>query len=162
MIERPVSGDAKFENVKFDDSDENQVQIGWAAKIDTRQDAQLPRDAVYIGGGWDHLRLLETEESFNRFTVDLRGYKTFIGRTILAAQGYYRSADGRLPDWERPFLGGAQTVRGYDAGEFIGDNIALLAVEWRVPLHPEGSDAIQAWLFPFFDYGRSWNRRSAR
>ena len=139
-------------NVTFGEVEENQLQYGVGAKVDTRQDAVLPRNAFYIGAAWDRLQLLDTEQHFNRYTVDLRGYKTFIGRTILASQAYYRSADGRLPEWERPFLGGAQTVRGYDAGEFVGDNIALVSAEWRVPLTPPAPVGLVGLNF-FFDTG---------
>jgi len=147
-----IDGNVTAASVDFDDIAENQVEFGVGAKIDTRQDALMPRDAFYIGAAWDHLELFDSDQSFNRYTVDLRGYKTFIGRTIIAAQGFYRSADGRLPDWERPFLGGAATVRGYDAGEFIGDNIVLLAAEWRVPLTPPVPVGLVG-LNLFFDSG---------
>jgi outer membrane protein assembly factor BamA len=147
-----LAGNLRGETVDFGEVEENQIEFGVAATIDTRQDKQLPRDAFYIGGAWDRLKLFDSDQSFNRFTADLRGYKTFIGRTIIAAQAYYRGADGRLPDWERPLLGGAQTVRGYDAGEFIGDNIALLSAEWRVPLTPPAPVGLVGLNF-FFDSG---------
>ena len=147
-----VDGKLTAESVDFGDASEDQLEVGIGARIDTRQDAILPRDAVYIGGAWDHLKLFDSDRSFNRFTVDLRGYKTFIGRTIIASQAYYRRADGRLPDWERPFLGGAQTVRGYNAGEYIGDNIALLSAELRVPLTPPAPVGLVGLNF-FFDTG---------
>jgi len=131
-----LTGNLRAESVDFGTLEDNQIKYRVAATIDTRQETLLPRDAFYVGVAWDHLRLLHSDQRFNRVTVDLRGYKTFLGRTIIATQAYYRGADGRLPDWERPFLGGAQTLRGYDAGEFIGDNIALLSAEWRVPLTP--------------------------
>lgn len=129
-----------------------QIEFGAHAAVDTRQDTRLARNAFYIGGAWDHLTLLDGDQGFNRFTADLRGYKSFIGRSIIAAQAYYRGADGRLPDWERPFLGGAATVRGYDAGEFIGDNIALLATELRVPITPPVPVGLVGLNF-FFDSG---------
>ena len=140
------------EQVGFAGGIENQIELGAHAVLDTRQDEQLPRDAFYVGGAWDHLALLTRDESFNRTTADLRGYKTFIGRTILAVQAYWRGADGRLPDWERPFLGGARTLRGYDAGELIGDNIALGALEWRVPITPPVPVGLVGLNF-FFDTG---------
>ena len=103
---------------------------------------------------------LDGDRSFNRFTADLRGYKSFIGRSIIAAQAYYRGADGRLPDWERPFLGGARTVRGYDAGEFIGDNIALVAAELRVPITPPVPIGLVGLDF-FFDSGTVYDHGTA-
>ena len=147
-----LGGRLRAESVDFGAASDNQLEVGVAARIDTRQDAILPRNAVYLGGAWDHLTLFDADRGFHRFTVDLRGYKTFVGRTIIAAQAYYRGADGRLPDWERPFLGGAQTVRGYDAGQFIGDNIALLSAEWRVPLTPPAPVGLVGLNF-FFDSG---------
>ena len=131
-----VGGNFMAENVTFADVDTRQLVYGAEARLDTRQDALLPRNAVYLGASWSQLYLLDRNSSINRYEVDLRGFKSAIGRTILAGQGYYRGADGPLPDWEKPFLGGAQTVRGYDAGEFIGDNIALVAAELRVPITP--------------------------
>jgi outer membrane protein assembly factor BamA len=147
-----VGARAEALNIDFGATEENQLETGLRAAVDTRQDAQLPRNAFYIGGAWDHLRLFESDQSFNRLTADLRGYKTFIGRSILAAQAYWRGADGRLPDWERPFLGGAQTVRGYDAGAFVGDNIALLSAELRVPITPPLPVGLVGLNF-FFDSG---------
>ncbi len=147
-----VGGRATAEQVDFDGVSESQFEGGLSARIDTRQDETLPRNAVYIAGAWDHLKVRNGDRAFNRFTADLRGYKTFIGRTIIASQAYYRSADGRLPDWERPFLGGAQTLRGYNAGEFIGDNIVLLSAEWRVPLTPPAPVGLVGLNF-FFDAG---------
>jgi len=129
-----LDANLRADNVTFGDIEESQIEYGIGAKVDTRQDAILPRNAVYLGAAWDRLQLLDTDQHFNRYTVDVRGYKTLIGHTILASQAYYRGADGRLPDWERPFLGGAQTLRGYNAGKFVGDNIALVSAEWRVPL----------------------------
>jgi len=142
----------RTDNVTFGDIEESQIEYGIDAKVDTRQDAILPRNAIYLGAAWDRLQLLDTDQHFNRYTVDVRGYKTLIGHTILASQAYYRGADGRLPDWERPFLGGAQTVRGYSAGKFVGDNIALLSAEWRVPLTPPAPVGLVGMNF-FIDAG---------
>lgn len=162
-----LAGNLRAESVDFDAVEQNQLEYGVAATIDTRQDTLLPRNAFYVGVAWDRLTLFDSDQQFNRFTVDLRGYKTFIGRTIIATQAYYRGTDGRLPDWERPFLGGAQTVRGYDAGEFIGDNIALLSAEWRVPLTPPVPVGLVGLNFFFdsgtvYDYGTSLGRARFR
>ncbi len=39
-----------------------------------------------------------------------------------------------LPDYEKGLLGGAATIRGYDAGYRAGDNIAAASAELRIPL----------------------------
>lgn len=148
-----VGGSVRLADVTFDgDSGGVQLEYGLHAAIDTRQDLLLPRNAFYIGGAWDQLALFDEDEVRNLYTADLRGYKSFIGRSIIAAQGYYRGADGPLPAWEQPFLGGAQTVRGYDAGEFVGDNIALLSAELRLPITPPVPIGLVGLNF-FFDSG---------
>ncbi len=147
-----VDGNVEWADVTFADSEGPQITYGVGARLDTRQDTQLPRNAVYIGAGLEHLELVDGDMGFNRPELDVRGYKSFIGRSIIAGQVYYRGTDGRLPDWERPFLGGAATVRGYSAGEFIGDTIVLASVELRVPLTPPLPVGLVGLDF-FFDTG---------
>ncbi len=147
-----IDADMEWADVTFAEFEAQQVTYGFGARLDTRQDTQLPRNAVYIGASLEHLELLDGDMGFNRPELDIRGYKSFIGRSIIASQVYYRGTDGRLPDWERPFLGGAATVRGYDAGEFIGDNIMLASVELRVPLTPPLPVGLVGLDF-FFDTG---------
>jgi outer membrane protein assembly factor BamA len=102
--------------------------------LDTRQDLNFPRNAVYTGFSWERISITGNGPSFNRYKADLRGYLGLWGRSILAAQFMLHTADGRLPDYQRPFLGGATTLRGHKPGAFIGDNIALAAVELRMPM----------------------------
>ena len=112
------------------------VTVGAGVVLDTRQDVNLPRNAVYAELAWKRLSLLDAGRGVDVFTFDLRGYKGLFGQTILAGQFYYSGADGTLPDYERPFLGGATTLRGYEPGAFIGDNIATASLELRMPLSP--------------------------
>lgn len=126
--------DGGWTGVDFGTESRSFTTVGANAVIDTRQDVNLPRNAVYAGIGYERMSLLDGGPGFNRMTVDLRGYKGLWGQAILAAQVLYQVADGRLPDFERPFLGGASTLRGYTPGEFIGDNLALSSLELRLPV----------------------------
>ena len=110
------------------------VTFGAGLVFDTRQDVNLPRNAFYTGVSWERLQILDGASGFNRYTLDLRGYKGIIGQTVLAGQFLHRTVDGRLPDYEQPFLGGANTLRGYKPGAFIGDNITTSSIELRMPL----------------------------
>jgi len=125
-----------WQRVDFAEASDDLLNLSIAAKLDTRQEAYLPRNAVYLGAAYDHLNILDSEQQYNRFTADLRGYVGLIGHTILASQFVYRGADGRLPDYERLWLGGAETLRGYSTAEFIGDNLATGSIEFRWPLRP--------------------------
>jgi outer membrane protein assembly factor BamA len=102
--------------------------------LDTREDISLPRDAVYFGLGWDRLALTGNQPDFNLYEVDLRGYKALWRQAILAGQVLYHAANGPLPDYQRPFLGGASTLRGHEPGEYIGDNRLVSSVELRLPV----------------------------
>ena len=125
-----------WQRVDFAEASDDLLNLGVAAKLDTRQEAYLPRNAVYLGAAYDRLDILDSERHYNRFSADIRGYVGLIGHTILASQFVYKGADGRLPDYERLWLGGAETLRGYSTAEFIGDNLATGSVEFRWPLRP--------------------------
>jgi outer membrane protein assembly factor BamA len=92
--------------------------------------------------------------------LDLRGYKGVIGQMVLAGQFLHLTVDGRLPDFERPFLGGANTLRGYKPGAFIGDNLVTSSIELRMPLtspHVAYHAGIDVFLDSgaVYDYGTS-------
>jgi outer membrane protein assembly factor BamA len=120
--------------VRYDARSADLASIEAGVILDTRQNINLPRDAVYAGISYKRLAILDGGPRYDLYTLDLRGYKGLIGQTILAGQFLYRGASGRLPDYERPFLGGANTLRGYEPGAFTGDNAAIASLELRMPL----------------------------
>lgn len=122
-------------DVDFGNQEGDFVTVGAGLVFDTRQDVNLPRDAVYTDIGWKRLSFLGDGHGTNIHTVDLRGYKGIFGQAVLAGQIYYSGTDEALPDYERPFLGGATTLRGHEPGAFIGDNIATASLELRLPLN---------------------------
>jgi len=121
-------------DVDFGDLHDRFLTYGAQIALDTRRDVNLPRDAVYLGFGWRRLALADMRPDFNLLRTDLRGYKGLWGQAILAAQVLYDKADGPLPDYERPFLGGASTLRGHQPGEFVGDNRIISSLELRLPV----------------------------
>jgi len=125
---------AGWTDVDFGDLHDRFLSYGAHVALDTRQDANLPRDAVYLGFGWHRMALADMRPDFNLYQTDIRGYKGLWGQAILAAQVLYDKADGPLPDYERPFLGGASTLRGHEPGEFVGDNRVVSSVELRLPV----------------------------
>jgi outer membrane protein assembly factor BamA len=146
------SGD--WTDVSFEPWEERFVTLGASAVFDTRVDASVPGDAVYLGVGWRHYFFQEAAErsDINRLSFDLRGYKRLIGRSLLAAQFYTHLSDSALPEYEQPFLGGGATLRGTKAGRFIGDNIAHGTVELRLPLTSPLSFSRAGFHF-FYDTG---------
>jgi len=125
---------AGWTDVDFGDLHDRFLSYGAQIALDTRQDRNLPRDAVYLGFGWRRMALADMRPDFNLYRTDIRGYKGLWGQAILAAQVLYDKSDGHLPDYEKPFLGGATTLRGHQPGEFVGDNRVVSSVELRLPM----------------------------
>ncbi len=120
---------------------------------DTRGVQSIPRDAVYLGLAWNRMALTERRPDLNRYQVDARGYKGLWGQAVLASQVRYDTADGRLPDYERPVLGGPLTLRGYQPGQFVGDTRLISSVELRLPLSSPMAMRHQAGVLLFWDAG---------
>jgi len=139
-------------SVDFGSQHQDHITYDVGASFDTRDNIVMPRDAVYAGAGWERLSLLNGLPDVNRYKLDLRGYKGLWGQVVLAGQAYWNLADARLPDYERPFLGGAATLRGYEPGEFIGDNLFISSVELRAPL-TSPRNVLRAGVDLFFDVG---------
>jgi len=60
-------------------------------------------------------------------------------------------ADTDLPSFAAYQVGGMNTIRGYDFGEFSGDKSLVFNVEYRFPL----AENFQAVLFA--DWGQAWD-----
>jgi outer membrane protein assembly factor BamA len=138
-------------SVKFDPLKDTFFSFKADAILDTRRDINLPGNAIYTGFGYERM-VIRAGDSFNRFKVDLRGFKRMTGASVLAAQVFYHGTDGSLPDYQKPFLGGAATLRGHPAGEFIGDKLLIGSLEWRVPLTSKLA-VYQGGFNLFFDTG---------
>ena len=148
---------AEWSDVDFGALRERFTTFGARAVFDTRRDPTVPGNAVYLGVDWRRLifsdRLDGSDRpNVNRFTFDLRGYKRLWGQAVLASQFLWMPADGPLPPYEKPFIGGGQTLRGYEPGIFIGDNAALGTVELRQPLTSPLS-FVRAGVHAFYDTG---------
>jgi outer membrane protein assembly factor BamA len=150
--------DAAWTDVRFDQIDESFNTYGVGLAFDTRQDVNLPFDAVYLGYRWELMSFRGADKDIHRKEVDLRGFKRLLGQSVLAAQFYYSSVDSHLPPYQKPFLGGGMTLRGYKAGKYLGDNISLASLELRLPLN--AVMAYYRWGLNFFldegtvfDYG---------
>ena len=148
----------QWSEVDFELPEQRFASLGAKAVLDTRVDPTVPGDAVYLGVDWRRLFFLAGVErsDVNQYTVDLRGYKRLIGQSLLAGQFYWAIADGPMPPYEQPFVGGGKTLRGYKAGRFIGDNAATGTVELRIPLTSPTSFA-RAGIHFFYDTGTAYD-----
>jgi len=90
-------------------------------------------------------------------------YKGTVG-FVNAKAGYVReNSDGRLPDWERFYLGGINSIRGFDYRSISpvnedgvkigGDKFVQFNAEYLVPLFPD----MGIFGVAFFDTGNAYN-----
>jgi hypothetical protein len=173
-----VGGDAAVAHVDFGDSySARHSAIGAHATVDTRIDPSFPRNAVYTRLGWQRLtfsgspstrdarspldparsdpELVEGSGQAGRFTADARGYVGVIRSVVLALRGQISRADAPLPAAEQVLLGGSESLRGYRAGYRVGDSLAAVSAEARVPF----TSALSITRFgvkAFVDAGTTW------
>jgi len=142
-----VSGGVQ--RASFEGGDDTFGQIGAAVTIDTRVDPVVPRNAVFIRGGVEHLafgsgpvtvfddpkRYGGYSGSANRSDLDARGYLGVIRQVVLAGRFLHVDSDRSLPPYLQPQIGGLTTIRGYAAGTAAGDTLTTMSAEVIVPLN---------------------------
>ncbi len=102
-------------------------------------------------------------ELFGKFGLDLRRYNSLQGprklgnfnqpKRVLATRILLGTTARNVPFFEQYFLGGPDSLRGYDQDRFWGSNLALFQAELRVPVGKDNN--FQGVLL--FDSGDSWN-----
>jgi outer membrane protein insertion porin family len=96
---------------------------------------------------------------FTRTTVELRKYWSKRlpddapldkARPVLALRTRYAIVGGTSPFYEQVFLGGADSLRGYENQRFWGRQSVLTSLEYRYPVQKAFS------VIGFVDYGGAW------
>lgn len=139
---------------------------------DTRDAVDIPRTGglaqIYYGLAD---RRFMSSVSYNRFGGELRRYYSIGKRITLVGRLYvqYTPAGKETPFWSMPRLGGdesflydTETLRGYGAGRFVDNNIAVANLEMRTRVFE--TDVLGTHgtleLAPFFEAGRVWHGMS--
>ena len=83
-------------------------------------------------------------EVFGKLGIDLRRYTSLNGKRapgkfnqpkrVLATRLLIGTTARNIPFFEQYFLGGADSLRGYDTDRFWGSNLALVQAELRIPV----------------------------
>ncbi|CAN5382572.1 POTRA domain-containing protein [soil metagenome] len=79
-----------------------------------------------------------------------RGRDLEAPRTTIATRIKIGTISGKVPFFEQFFVGGADSLRGYDEDRFWGNNIATATVEFRKPIQKSFNAIL------FVDYGDAW------
>ncbi len=128
---------------------------GVELSVDTRHDPVFPRDALSARVVLEALRP-EISGDANRRTAEARAYLGLVRQAVLSGRWQYSSSDAPLPPYERALLGGAASVRGYEAGHESGDNLMAASAELRLPLSSPLTIS-RAGVTLFVDRGRVWD-----
>jgi len=152
-----VRVDGDYYDVEFGGEKDKLLRYGVGAAYDTRPSLNFPYDSVVASAAWQRVDPDESV-SANRYRFELAGYKTIIGQVVLAARGVLHTADAPLPAYERPYVGGMESLRGTKAGTFSGDSTALGTVELRIPITSVLTGSIVRLGFTaFWDTAAAWD-----
>jgi hypothetical protein len=143
-------------SVEFGATNERLWTMGAEVALDTRRDPAFPRNAVYLGAGWTGLDVHGPTTRVNRYLVDTRGYVGVFRQLVLAARAQYTAADAPLPIYERILIGGASTLRGFNAGEFTGDRAFVTSAELRLPI-TSVLNAAKLGIYGFTDAAKAYD-----
>ena len=118
----------------------------------------LEKAGGFLGGDYDFTKYNLTLRAYisTQFigdVVDISSVKKItdnLSKGVLALRAMGGIANTDLPSFAAYQVGGMNTIRGYDLGEFSGDKSLVFNVEYRFPL----SENFQAVLFA--DWGQAW------
>lgn len=79
-----------------------------------------------------------------------RGFKLDDPRRVLALRLRYGHISGKVPFFEQFFVGGSDSMRGYQEDRFWGKQMAVATLEYRHPLQKSFNASL------FVDYGSAW------
>lgn len=113
----------------------------------------------FLGGDYDFTKYNLTlrtylSTDFFKDIFNIGGFKKItdnLSKGVLAFRAMGGMADTDLPSFAAYQVGGMNTVRGYDSGEFSGDKSLVFNAEYRFPL----AENFQAVLF--VDWGQAWD-----
>ena len=152
-----IRADGDYHDVEFGGDKDKLFRYGVGVAFDTRPSRNFPYDSVLVSAAWQRLDP-DAGASANRYRFELAGYKTVVGQVVVAARGVLHTADGPLPAYERPYVGGMESLRGTSAGTFSGDSTALGTVELRIPITSVLTGSIARVGFTaFWDTAAAWD-----
>ncbi len=127
---------------------------------DSRDNLLTPRQGTYVSHYWELAQNLHVHEPdrWVRFVLDARHLVPHAGeRGVFVARLLIDKVFSRgVPFYERPMLGGENTLRGFGLNRFIDDNLFLINLEERIRVFEKRvfDNAIELEAAPFLDFGR--------
>jgi outer membrane protein assembly factor BamA len=106
--------------------------LGVNATVDTRTNPVLPRNAVLVRAAVD--RLTFSDRTIFKTDIDANGYIGLYRGNVLVLRAQGEDVSEPAPPYFKSILGGAANLRGFPAGEAVGDTLAAGSLEIRMPL----------------------------
>jgi outer membrane protein assembly factor BamA len=100
--------------------------------LDTRIDPLMPLNAVYARAAVERLRFVT--RSAVRTDMEANGYIGLYRGMVLALRVVREDMSEPAPVFYKSLLGGAGNLRGFAAGDSIGDTLTAGSAELRIPL----------------------------
>ena len=153
-----VRGAIRYEDVKeyYRDGtkrdDYDLVAFTPTITYDTRNNRFSPQKGIYLNLSDEIGKIVSDHRSYNQFEIDLRAYhRTFFkDKNTMAYRAVWGTTGSETPEALRFKMGGADSIRGYDYGDFEGYNEFYFNVENRTQV----TNSIQ--VVAFFDIGNAW------
>ena len=144
---------------------------GLTLSYDTRDNQLTPLEGVYatVTGENDQNYKKNNRDEWWRATAEARSYVPHAdGRAVFVAHALIDALPGDkndlvrqgIPFYERPTLGGENTLRGFGDGRFVSNYAILLNVEERLAVLKRSilGNVIELEVAPFVDVGRVGSR----
>jgi len=132
--------------------------LGFSVTTDTRDNRFYPTSGIWTSLSAEFASpKFGGKLQFQRFMFDFRIYQRVSARNVVALHLRFGNTTGSAPFYERFYLGGANSLRGYKGRSLTpvgwGTRLALGNIEYRFPL--KYKDFPKHWLtgVMFYDFG---------
>lgn len=106
-----------------------------AGLYDTRDDMFNPMSGSYVSGSYQTAGgILSGDNQFNKAQLELRQYIPIWKNKTIALRAWGGILDGNAPVTDYFYVGGADTIRGYQENNFYGTRMLVFNAEFRFPI----------------------------
>ncbi len=127
---------------------------------DSRDNLLTPTKGAYVSHYWElsHNVIHRAPNRWVRFALDARYLLPHASDRMVFVSRLYidKVFSGGIPFYERPMLGGENTLRGFGLNRFIDDNLYLINFEERIRVLQKRvfDNPLEFEVAPFLDMGR--------
>lgn len=129
-----VGTTAGWQRVSFAEIEDDLKTVGVDVAFDTRLDPLNPRNAVYARASIERVAFDPAATHTYRRSIDARGYLGVFRQNVLIARVLREDASDPLPPYLKPLLGGWSTLRGFEAGSYVGDTLVAGSLQLLIPI----------------------------